>query len=385
MSPSGRPKTEPTPKPSTAPKLAVFLTAPPGLEPLLRAEAEAQGFAPAKAVPGGVEIFGGWPEIWRANLELRGATRVLARIAEFRALHLAQLDKRARRVAWGEVLRPDIAVRIDATCTRSRIYHAGAAAQRVARAVTDVLGASVSPDADLRLLVRIEDDLCTISVDTSGAPLHQRGTKQQVGKAPLRESLAALFLRAAGFDGAEPVVDPMCGSGTFPLEAASLMVGQQPGASRGFAFQDLATYDEKAFAGFQRPATPAGGPCRAWGYDRDQGVIAAATANAQRADLTRITTFHCQPISALRPPTATPGLLITNPPYGARIGNKTALRSLYFSFGDTVLRHFSGWRVAFVTSEPGLARATGLPINETGPPVPHGGLKIRLYQTDPLP
>jgi len=172
---------------------AIFLATAPRLEPVLAEEVAALGFGPAKAMPGGVEITGGWPEVWRANLQVRGANRVLARIGDFRAFHLAQLDKRARKFDWGSVLRPDVPVRVEATCRRSRIYHAGAASQRIARAITETLGAPGEGEGAIRVMARIEDDLVSLSVDTSGAPLHRRGHKQATGKAPLRETLAALF------------------------------------------------------------------------------------------------------------------------------------------------------------------------------------------------
>ena len=108
-----------------------FLVAAPGLDAVLAEEARAAGFQDVTVVPGGVQVTGGWPEVWRANLELRGATRVLARVAEFRAMHLAQLDKRARKLDWAALLRPEVPVRVEATCRKSKIYHAGAAAQRI--------------------------------------------------------------------------------------------------------------------------------------------------------------------------------------------------------------------------------------------------------------
>ena len=119
----------------------IFLAAPPGLEPVLRDEAAALGFPAPRAVPGGVTFTGGWPDVWRANLHLRGASRVLARIGAFRALHLAQLDKRARKFPWSHTLRPDVPVRVDVTSHASRIYHAGAARQRIATAIAETLGA----------------------------------------------------------------------------------------------------------------------------------------------------------------------------------------------------------------------------------------------------
>jgi putative N6-adenine-specific DNA methylase len=175
----------------------IFLVATPGLEGPLCAEARAKGFK-AKTVPGGVTLKGGWPEVWRANLEIRGASRVLARIGAFRALHLAQLDKRARHFPWGDVLRPDVAFRVEASCKSSRIYHSGAAAQRIERAISEELGAPASPEAEVCVKARIEKDLCTIAVDTSGEPLHKRGHKQAVAKAPCGRPWRLCFSANAG-------------------------------------------------------------------------------------------------------------------------------------------------------------------------------------------
>src|SRR5262245_9996734 len=206
----------------------IFLVASPGLESLLCAEALANRFSEATPVKSGVLMKGGWPEVWRANLELRGASRVIARVGAFRAFHLAQLDKRARRLPWGKVLRRDVPFRVEVSCKSSRIYHSGAAAQRIETAIQEELGAAVSADAEVCIKARIEDDLCTIGIDTSGEPLHKRGHKEAVNKAPMRETLASLFLRQCGYDGAEPVVDPMCGSGTFIIEAAEIAAGLNP-------------------------------------------------------------------------------------------------------------------------------------------------------------
>ncbi|NHX28350.1 class I SAM-dependent RNA methyltransferase, partial [Escherichia coli] len=150
----------------------IFLAAPPGLEAPLAQEAREAGFGPVTEVPGGVTMTGGWPDVWRANLHLRGAGRVLARIGEFRAFHLAQLDKRARKFNWGAVLRADVPVRVEVTSKKSKIYHAGAATERIERAITEELGAPISPEAAVCLKVRIDDNLCTFSVDTSGESLH---------------------------------------------------------------------------------------------------------------------------------------------------------------------------------------------------------------------
>lgn len=371
--------------------LSLFLATAPGLEPLLRDEAGALGLAGARTVPGGVTLDGGWPEVWRANLWLRGASRVLVRIAAFRALHLAQLDKRARKVPWAETLRPDVPVRVEATTRKSRIYHAGAARQRIATAIAETLGAPVvdgggddHPGAAVTVRARIDDDLCTISLDTSGELLHRRGHKQAVNAAPLRETLAALLLRACGYDGGEPVLDPMCGSGTFPIEAAEIALGLAPGRSRAFAFERLATFDPAAWAAMKAPATPRATPFRFLGRDRDAGAIAMSRANAARAGVDAVTDFAEGPVGALARPDGPPGLVVVNPPYGARLGDAAALRPLYGALGAVLRARFAGWRVGLVTTDPALAAATGLPFGPPGPFVPHGGLDIRLWQTRPL-
>lgn len=362
----------------------LFLVCNPGLEPVLCDEARAAGFAGVRAVPGGVEATGGWAEVWRANLELRGATRVLVRVGEFRAFHLAQLDKRARKFPWGEVLRPDVPVSVEATCKASKIYHDRAAAQRVAKAITEELGAPVTKDAAVRVMVRIEDNLVTISVDTTGESLHKRGHKAAVGKAPMRETLAALFLRQCGYTGTETVVDPMCGSGTFPIEAAEIALGLQPGRTRRFAFEDLATFDQPGVDTLRRgPGSDT--TLRFVGSDRDAGAVKNAQANADRAGVAHVTDFRQGAISDLTPPEGAPGLVIINPPYGGRIGNRKMLFALYGSVGEVLMTRFRGWRVGIITDDGGLAKATGLPFLPVGRAVDHGGLKVKLYRTDALP
>ncbi|QQA41637.1 THUMP domain-containing class I SAM-dependent RNA methyltransferase [Pelagovum pacificum] len=357
--------------------LSLFLATAPGLEQLLADEARAAGFTDPKALPGGVEIKGDWSDAARANRELRGASRVLARFAEFPVFHLAQLDKRSHKIDWAELLRPGTAVKVEATCRKSKIYHAGAAAQRVERAIADTIGKGAGEP--IRLLLRIEDNLCTFSLDTSGEPLHRRGHKSFVGKAPIRETMAALFLRDCGFDGTEPLIDPMCGSGTFVLEAAEIALGLAPGRDRDFTLDRLAVAPAAA-----KPVTPRETSLRFLGYDRDDGAIRGAEANAERAGVAGVTTFARQAVSDLARPDGPPGLIMVNPPYGARIGDRKMLFGLYGALGTVLKERFSGWRVGIVTSDGGLAKATGLPFLAEGPPVAHGPLKVKLYRTDAL-
>ncbi len=275
-------------------------------------------------------------------------------------------------------------VRVETTCRRSKIYHARAATQRIETALREEFGAVIEGEAELTIRARIEDNVCTLSIDTSGELLHKRGHKPAVSKAPMRENLAALFLRACGYKGDQPVLDPMCGSATFVIEAAELAMGVFPGRSRHFAFEQLARFDVSAFAKMKVQQERELPQLQFFGSDRDAGAIRASVENATRAGVDPICEFAQRPVHELIRPDGPPGLVIINPPYGARIGDKKRLYGLYDTLGQVLMRQFSGWRVGLITSETALAKATRLPFGKPGPIVDHGGLKIRLYQTGAL-
>lgn len=358
----------------------IYLVSTPGLEAPLCAEALEQGFEGATVTDGGVTFTGTWADVWRANLVLRGPTRILARFAEFRAMHLAQLDKRARKVAWGDFLKPGTPVRVEASCKRSRIYHAGAASQRVATAIREEFGATIDEEAALRIMVRIEDDLVTLSIDTTGASLHKRGFKEAVNKAPMRETMAAMFLRQCGYDGTQTVLDPMCGSGTFVIEAAEIALGLLPGRERSFAFELLPSFDAKAFSAPRANASQKTPTQRFFGSDRDPGAIRMASENAERSGVVELTQFEQRSVEDLEPPPGPPGLVILNPPYGTRIGDKAPLVTLHRTLGTVLKTRFKGWRVGIITADKNLAGATGLKFEPALPPVLHGGIRVVLYR-----
>jgi len=366
----------------------IFLGTQPGLEDLLLQEVIERGFKRPKAVGGGVIIWGAWPDVWRANLTLRGASKVLARIGEFRAFHLAQLDKRSRKFPWGDTLMPGHAVKVEVVTNRkSKIYHAGAAIERIERAIKEEFGAPIATsmeDADILIKTRIDDNNVRLSVDTSGVGLHKRGYKQAMGKAPLRETMAALALRGCGYDGNEPVLDPMCGSGTIVIEAAQISRNIMAGQSRHFAFERLATYDAEAVQAMRDNWTTRESQHRFYGSDRNVNVIGFSKANAERANVADICTFAPLPLSKIERPDGPAGLVMVNPPYGARIGKKKDLFALYTAFGDIMRERFSGWRVGMITSDIKLAEATRLPWLPQSAPIAHGGLKVRLFKTGKL-
>ena len=366
----------------------IFLGTQPGLETLLLEEVIERGFKRAKAIGGGVVIWGDWHDVWRANLTLRGASKVLARIGEFRAFHLAQLDKRSRKFPWGDILTAGHKVKVEVVTNRkSKIYHAGAAIERIERAIHEEFGATIAEsmeEAEIIIKTRIDDNNVILSVDTSGIGLHKRGYKQAMGKAPLRETMAALALRGCGYDGTEPVVDPMSGSGTFLIEAAQISRNIMAGRSRDFAFGKLATYDAEAVQSIKTGWTERDSQQRFYGSDRNVNVIGFSKANAERGGVLDLCDFKPLPLSAITRPDGPPGLVMVNPPYGARVGKKKDLFSLYSAFGNIMRERFTGWRVGMITSDTKLAEATKLPWLNTGPPISHGGLKVKLFRTKTL-
>ncbi|SCA55234.1 N6-adenine-specific DNA methylase [Candidatus Terasakiella magnetica] len=364
--------------------LEIFLVCVPGFEGTLCAELREKGFKKPKIDKGGVTLKGRWEDVWRANLLVRGASKVLVRLGAFRAMHLAQLDKRARKFPWADFLRADVPVRIDVTCKKSRIYHNKAAAQRIERALTEELGCEISSEAELCLKVRIYEDLCTISIDSSGEGLHKRGHKEALNKAPMRETLAALSLMACGYKGNEPVLDPMCGSGTFVIEAAEMATGLNPGRSRNFAFEHLVTFDRVIWEKLKETTLVKQPEAKFYGFDRDAGAITRSQENATRAGLQDICLFDKQAVSKLITPVGPKGLVIINPPYGVRIGEKKKLYPLYAALGKTLKEQFKGWRVGLITNTEGLAKTCELPFKPKPLSFSHGGIRVALYQTDDL-
>ena len=172
----------------------------------------------------------------------------------------------------------------------------------------------------------------------------------------------------------------MCGSGTFPIEAAEMASGLHPGRDRSFAFEQLKSFDPM----WRRVGETQVPDMRFYGSDRDAGAIRMATANAGRAGVADLITFQNLNAADIQRPEGPPGLVICNPPYGGRIGNQKMLYGVYAGLGEALRSRFTGWRVGIVTSDAGLAKATGLPFQPKGAPVPHGGLKVWLFQTNPL-
>lgn len=375
--------------------LDCFAIVAPGLEALALAEARALGLD-AIAEDGGVAWTGDARSALLANMSLRIASRVVVRLATFEARSFAELERHARRIPWGRVLRAGDAVRFRVTCKKSRLYHSDAVAQRLADAVVRTLpgveaeGGSAPDDEAAEvddatlIVVRMMRDRCTVSADSSGALLHRRGYRQATAKAPLRETIAAAMLAASGWDGVSPLVDPLCGSGTIPIEAALLARRIVPGAHRAFAMERWPgmsiTLGERVRLEVAEHAL-ARSEAVIVGSDRDAGAITAAMANAERAGVSNDLSLAVRSVSAAVFPASPTGWVVTNPPYGVRVGDSDRVRDLWAQLGKVLRERAPGWRVALLSPEPALERQLGFPLRVAAT-TSNGGIPVRLMVGD---
>lgn len=352
----------------------------PGLETVTAAELLALGIAPGESEPGGVPFRTDTAGFYAANLHLRTASRVLLRVATFHAHTFAELERHARKIPWAEYLTAESAVTFRVTSRKSKLYHQDAVAQRLSEAAGHAVpGLRLESEAAPLFVVRLFRDRCTVSADGSGELLHRRGYRQETAKAPLRETLASALLLAAGWDATQPLLDPMCGSGTIAIEGALIARRIAPGLGRTFAFERWPRFDRRAWTAVHEAATAdrlatASVPILA--SDRDAGAVAAAEANAMRAGVAGDIQFRRAALSAIDPPRV-PGLLATNPPYGVRVGERLRLRDLYAQLGNIARKKCVGWRVAMLSPHRELEAQVGLPFEWLGDAT-NGGLRVRL-------
>lgn len=380
-----------------------FAITAPGVEHLTAAELGVLGATVEAREPGGVAFQAAPGILYAANLSLRTASRIVVRIGEFHASSFAELERRARPVAWTRWIPPGGAVHFRVTSHKSRLYHQEAVAERLERvalaAVPGIRALRAPSEADAfdddvlqlprvqRFLVRVVDNQLTLSVDSSGGLLHRRGYRLASAKAPLRETLAAALLLAMEWDGSTPLVDPLAGSGTIPIEAALLARRIPPGWRRRFAFEQWPEFKPSvweyvrgevgaAILGLAAVPIVAG--------DRDDGAVEACGANAARAgvegDVSRVLAALTNTLSSPDLGALPPGMVLTNPPYGVRIGESGRLRDLYASLGNAMRGPVAAWSLGFVTADAVLAAATGLPL-EVALDTTTGGRRIRLYRT----
>lgn len=362
----------------------LFAVAAPGLENICARELTALGCSGVRILSGGVEFSGGLREIYSANLWLRTASRITVRLEALHCRDFPTLFRKASRLPWGRFVKPGTRLRVRASSRGSRLNHTGRIVATLLQSVDRALGRSASPEngPEQLLIARFEKDWCHLSVDSSGELLHRRGYREDIGPAPLRETLAAGVLLLLGWEGVTPLVDPMCGSGTFPIEAALLASRRPPGAGRFFSFMNWPRYRPGLWQALiaetvraKKDSLPA-----ILGSDRDVKVLEAAGRNAVRAGVADLVVFRQQDVST-RSAVKGPGLVLCNPPYGARLGRSDDLESLYRLLGQVYRSIFAGWRGALLCPDPHLAATTGLPLRKVAE-LNNGGIKTALLAAE---
>ncbi len=376
-------------------ELDFFATVPRGMEPLLAEELRALG---AKAVTegrAGVSFHGSLETAYRACLWSRTASRVLLPLARFSAPDPDALYAGIRDLAWEEHLAPEGTLAVDFTVAQSKITHSHFGALKVKDAVVDrfrerfgVRPSVARENPDLRINVYLHRDSARVSLDLSGESLHRRGYRQEGVAAPLKENLAAAILLLAGWpqlarEGGS-FVDPLCGSGTLPIEAALIAADIAPGLGRahfgflGWRGHDPAIWEKLIGEARRRAEVGKRHLAPIVGFDALTSAVRAALANVEKAGLRGIVHIEKRELAdAAHPRGAAQGLVATNPPYGARLGEENELVPLYADLAQTLRRHFAGWRAAVFTANERLALRLGLHPERTDA-LFNGPLECRL-------
>ncbi len=371
--------------PIQASNFRLFAVSPPGFEEMTAKELGRLGLS-GKIQAGGVEFRGPLAIIYQTNLWLRTANRILLRVADFKALHLNELANKIARYPWEIYIPDDSSIKIRVTCSRSRLYHRGAVAERVLRGIEDRLGRKLSEGgAEVLIVVRIFKDRCLVSVDTSGRDLFRRGYKQGKGLAPLRENLAAAMLLASGWEGRSPLVDPFCGTGTIAIEAAMIAANIAPGLKRSFAFEAWRNFDQDLWAELQAKALAARKVIARpliWASDHSLKAIEPSRINIKVAGVEDLIILEQREVKELVPPTKHPGWIVTNPPYGRRLRPKTPVWKVYETLGRVFQGRFPDWKLVFISPHRNVSKALGLPLKRVTF-FDHGGLKVNLWCFSP--
>lgn len=348
----------------------LFVTCGRGIEPILADELRALGAADVAAGRGGVACRGDRALVYRANLWLRTAVRVLCPLLETAVASTDELYDAVQTIDWSRHMTPGHTLAVDANVRDSHITHSQYAARRVKDAICDqfVARAGRRPSVDAErpmvgLNLHVYRDVATLSLDSSGDSLHKRGYRPVQTRAPLNEALAAALVLRTGWRGEVAFVDPLCGSGTLPIEAAWLALRRPPGLTRRhFGFMGWMDYDVAQWAQLRdeaRRGVLKALPAAVSGSDARGDAVAMATANARAAGIGHLLRFARQDVRDFRAPAGPPGVIVCNPPYGERLGDERELVGLYRLLGE-VIRRCEGWSAWVFTGNARLAREIGL-------------------------
>lgn len=368
--------------------LHFFAPCPAGLESTLAIELKQIGADAIQASTGGVQFQGDWQTCYSVNLKSRVASRVLWQIAKRAYSTEDDIYNTTSTLPWNEWFAPTHTIRVNLAAIKCPLRSLDFATLKIKDAVCDkfrkIFGTRPSVDTvqpDIRVHGFLDAKTFTLYLDTSGEALFKRGLRKTAGEAPLRENLAAGILHLAGWKPGTPLFDPMCGSGTFLLEATQMALNIAPGIKRNFAFEKFKQFDQANWSQLKEAAIADQWPHipqPIFGSDLYGDALAAARTNFTTAGLDDVVQLKQANILEVSTP-APSGILVTNPPYGIRIGEQQILAELYPKIGDVLKKKFSHWNAYIFTGDPLLPKLIRLSTSRRIP-LFNGALECRLFE-----
>jgi 23S rRNA (guanine2445-N2)-methyltransferase len=365
-----------------------FATCPRGLELILAGELRLLGAEKIHAVGGGVQFGGDFFLCYRANLESRVASRILWQVSTDRYCDEDDIYRAVYVLPWTDWFDAARTIRVDVSATKSPLTSLNFVTLKIKDAVCDKIRRLTgrrpnvhTRQPDIPIQAHLTDRDFTLYLDTTGEPLFKRGKRVAVGEAPLRENLAAGILRLAGWEPGIPLLDPMCGSGTFLLEAALMALDIAPGLGRLFAFEKFKNFDGRRWREFlqrsqarQRPKAP----LAIYGSDLSGAALKAARANFAAGGLEKLVSLKPANVLEIAAP-ANEGIIVTNPPYGVRLGEQQELAEFYPKLGDVLKKNFACWRAYILSADMRLPKLIRLAASKRTP-LFNGALECRLFE-----
>lgn len=330
-----------------------FASCPRGLADVLELELQNLKLKTVEKTIGGVFFESNWEGCYKANLHSRFASRILKPVMDFTAYQPEELYGQILNHDFTKYIHPDQTLAIDASVKDCMMRDQRFVAMKVKDAIVDQFRDKfkVRPDVsnenpDLRVHVRAIKNQFAVAIDTTGDSLFQRGYRRDVGEAPLKENLAAGLIALTGWDAKSSLVDLMTGSGTFAIEAAMMAMNIAPGMNRKrFGFQSLLSFESDTWDKLLQEAMDEEKQeldFKIYAYDIDRKILSKAKENAKRAGVDEIIEFKASPVAVVDAP-CEKGMIVVNPPYGARIGDEDNLRDVYRDLGYTLKHKFKGW------------------------------------------
>lgn len=375
-------------KANTAQTFRFFAPCPRGLENVLNAELLSLGAQALKLTEGGVAFSGPWLMMMKANLESRIASRILWLLEEKPYKDEKDLYQLAKRIDWPALFSVHHTIKVNVTAIRSTLNSLDFASLRIKDAICDhfreKVGSRPSVDTkipDMRIHLFLQEQMASIYLDTSGEALFKRGYRVTQGEAPLRENLAAGIIALSGWKEDEAFYDPMCGSGTFLVEAAQIALNIVPGKNRQFSFEKLVSFQEKAWQDYRAKRIAEEKQVVSlpiYGSDLSGDMVRCAEQNLQAAGLSGAVNLKQVNMVETSAP-ASAGVLIANPPYGIRLADQEVLETLYPEIGHLLKQKFAGWRAYLLSADPMLAKTIRLAASKRTV-LFNGALECRLLE-----